>query len=170
MYARPELLGARTAGAPLWVSAAMTPGEPEKVRSSRDGRAGRLRRPPRPATLAFPWKELATPSAETLSQNLVPRVGRRARQGRGALSKKGALGFWDGQGEAFRGSIGGLKTKHKQTKKSNTAPGWKCLSPGLGSRCYGLSASRLKENSVPDFANWTCPHPDTRNFLGYGYS
>lgn len=117
VYARPELLGARTAGAPLWVLAAMTPGEPEKVRSSRDGRAGRLRRPPRPATLAFPGKELATRSAETRSQDLRPRVGRRAHQRRGALSKKGVLGFWDGQGEAFGGSIGGLKAKQYKTNQ-----------------------------------------------------
>lgn len=124
--AGPELLGERTAGAPLWVSAAMTPRRTKKVRSSRDGKAeAKLRL----ARGAFPeqqpqhsrlrgWRR----SAGRVHKMLEPRVGRKACQGRGVLSK-GALGYWSVGDQAFRGSIGGLK-EIRQNK--TTDPGRRC--------------------------------------------
>lgn len=116
--ARPELLGERTAGAPLWVSAAMTLRRTQKVLSSRDGKAeASLGRLPRPATGTFPAKEVVTVCRYGFTGYWSPeRGGKFSREGAHFLRRE-HLGCWSGGGQAFRGSIGGLKEKRKKKKK-----------------------------------------------------
>lgn len=157
------LLGARTAGAPLWASAAMTALSPPRSPESpiKWGCESWLRRPPRPATLTLPAKELATGSARSRSQNVEVTVSRRACQGRDAGTH--FLGCWGGRGEAFGGSFDQW-CKPKQTRKTqqDQIP---------GQQVFRVPASMLNDKVGPQAASiGPVPHPGNRNFLGCGSS